>query len=60
MSARPLPLPINPALLKHAEERRKSLENRVADQITRSAGAMQFVDIHPMHTARSHASPNGT
>jgi uncharacterized membrane protein len=48
------------ALPRHAEERRKSLENRVADQITRFAGAMQFVDIHPMHTARSHASPNGT
>jgi len=48
------------AAVRHAEERRKSPENRVADQITRFAGAMQFVDIHPMHTARSHASPNGT
>jgi hypothetical protein len=28
MSARALPMPINPALLQHAEERRKSLENR--------------------------------
>jgi hypothetical protein len=32
MSARPLPIPVNPTLLRHAEERRKSLENRVADQ----------------------------
>ena len=40
MSARPLPMPVNPALLKHAEQRRKSLENRVADQITRFAGSM--------------------
>jgi uncharacterized membrane protein len=46
MSARSLPLPVNPALLKHAEERRKRLENRVADQITRFAGSMQFVYLH--------------
>jgi uncharacterized membrane protein len=46
MSARPLPLPVNPALLKHAEQRRKSLENRVADQITRFAGSMTFVYLH--------------
>jgi uncharacterized membrane protein len=46
MSARPLPMPINPALLKHAEERRKRLENRIADQITRFAGSMQFVYLH--------------
>ena len=46
MSARPLPVPINPALLKHAEERGKSLENRAADQITRFAGSMMFVYIH--------------
>jgi uncharacterized membrane protein len=46
MSARPLPLPINPALLKHAEQRRKHLENRVADQITRFAGSMTFVYLH--------------
>jgi uncharacterized membrane protein len=30
-------------LLQHAEQRRKSLENRVADQITRFAGSMTFV-----------------
>ena len=46
MSARPLPIPMNPALLKHAEERRKSLENRIADQITRFAGSMLFVYLH--------------
>jgi uncharacterized membrane protein len=53
-------LDVQAALLRHAEERRKSLENRVADQITRFAGSMQFVDIHAMHTARSQTSPNGT
>jgi Protein of unknown function (DUF1003) len=46
VSIRPPPMPINPALLKHAEQRRQSLENRVADQITRFAGSMQFVYIH--------------
>ncbi len=46
MSIRPLPMPINPALLKHADQRRQSLENRVADQITRFAGSMQFVYLH--------------
>ena len=46
MSARPLPIPVNPALLQHAEQRRKSLENRVADQITRFAGSMPFVYLH--------------
>ena len=46
MSARPLPIPVNPALLRHAEERRKSLENRIADQITRFAGSMMFVYLH--------------
>jgi uncharacterized membrane protein len=39
-------MPVNPALLKHAEERGKSLENRVADQITRFAGSMTFVYLH--------------
>ena len=45
MSARP-PIPVNPALLQHAEERRQSWENRAADQITRFAGSMRFVYIH--------------
>src|SRR6266487_969785 len=39
-------MPVNPALLKHAEQRRQSLENRVADQITRFAGSMPFVYLH--------------
>jgi len=39
-------MPVNPALLRHAEQRRQSLENRVADQITRFAGSMQFVYLH--------------
>jgi len=39
-------MPINPALIKHADQRRQSLENRVADQITRFAGSMQFVYLH--------------
>jgi uncharacterized membrane protein len=46
MSARPLPIPVNPALLRHADQRRQSLENRIADQITRFAGSMMFVYIH--------------
>ncbi len=46
MSIRALPMPINPALIKHADQRRQSLENRVADQITRFAGSMQFVYLH--------------
>jgi len=46
VSTRSLPMPINPALLQHAEERRKRLENRIADQITRFAGSMLFVYLH--------------
>jgi uncharacterized membrane protein len=46
VSTRSVPMPINPALLKHAEQRRKNLENRIADQITRFAGSMQFVYLH--------------
>jgi uncharacterized membrane protein len=46
VSARPLPVPINPALLRHADQRRQSLENRIADQITRFAGSMLFVYLH--------------
>jgi hypothetical protein len=40
------PPPVNPALVRHAQERRKHLENRVADQITRFAGSMKFVYLH--------------
>jgi uncharacterized membrane protein len=40
------PEPINPALLKHTEERAEVAQNRVADAITRFAGSMTFVYIH--------------
>jgi uncharacterized membrane protein len=43
---RPQLPPLNPVLVRHAEERRKSLENRVADLITRFAGSMKFVYLH--------------
>jgi uncharacterized membrane protein len=36
----------NPLLVRHAEERAHSLENRVADRITDFAGSMRFVYIH--------------
>ncbi len=38
--------PRHPSLLTHAEERAASLQNRVADAITRFAGSMWFVYIH--------------
>jgi uncharacterized membrane protein len=41
-----LPIPLNPALLKHAELRRQNAENRIADTITRFAGSMPFVYVH--------------
>jgi uncharacterized membrane protein len=37
---------VNPVLLKHADQRRQHLENRIADQITRFAGSMLFVYLH--------------
>jgi uncharacterized membrane protein len=36
----------NPALRRHAEERARSVQNRIADQITAFAGSMWFVYIH--------------
>ena len=36
----------NPALVRHAEQRARSIENRVADRITAFAGSMPFVYIH--------------
>src|ERR1700733_5921514 len=42
----PLPPPINPALLKHSEERAKDVQNRAADKITSFAGSMTFVYLH--------------
>src|SRR5205814_3139571 len=40
------PVPANPALSRHLQERRQRLENRVADRITRFAGSMRFVYLH--------------
>jgi uncharacterized membrane protein len=36
----------SPALLKHAEERASSVQNRIADKITTFAGSMAFVYLH--------------
>jgi len=41
-----LPEPINPALVKHAEERAAATQSRIADAITRFAGSMAFVYLH--------------
>ncbi|MGX9791260.1 DUF1003 domain-containing protein [Mycobacterium sp. MMS18-G62] len=41
-----LPMPINPALAKHAEARAANIQNRIADVITRFAGSMAFVYFH--------------
>jgi uncharacterized membrane protein len=43
---RPLPQPINPALLKHQEQRAEEAQSRVADRITAFSGSMIFVYIH--------------
>jgi uncharacterized membrane protein len=40
------PEPINPAQLKHAEERAADVQNRIADMVTRFAGSMTFVYLH--------------
>jgi uncharacterized membrane protein len=42
----PLPQPIDPALLKHQEQRAKNVQNRIADRITAFSGSMTFVYIH--------------
>jgi uncharacterized membrane protein len=41
-----LPPPVNPALVKHAQERADLFGNRLADAITRFAGSMTFVYLH--------------
>jgi uncharacterized membrane protein len=41
-----LPHEPNPALVRHAEQRARSVENRIADRITAFAGSMPFVYIH--------------
>ena len=38
--------PMHPALVEHAERRARSVQNRVADTITRFAGSMWFVYLH--------------
>ena len=40
------PLESNPVLLEHAKERAASVQNRIADKITKFAGSMLFVYIH--------------
>jgi uncharacterized membrane protein len=40
------PPPVNPVLLKDAEERAERVQNRVADKITTFAGSMAFVYLH--------------
>jgi uncharacterized membrane protein len=46
VSIQPMPQPTHPALQRHAERRRSSLQNRIADAITRFAGSMMFIYIH--------------
>src|SRR6187200_3193009 len=41
-----LPAPVNPALIKHKQERARDAQNRIADTITRFAGSMTFVYVH--------------
>jgi uncharacterized membrane protein len=40
------PTPEHPALAAHAEQRAQSVQNRIADTITRFAGSMWFVYVH--------------
>ena len=42
----PPPRPIKPASLKHAQDRARFAQNRIADHITTFAGSMAFVYIH--------------
>jgi uncharacterized membrane protein len=46
VSIRTLPQPRNPVLREHTEQRRKSVENRIADTITAFTGSMPFVYAH--------------
>jgi uncharacterized membrane protein len=45
--ARP-PKLVHPALLEHARQRSKSVENRVADHVTAFSGSMRFVYLHAL------------
>ena len=38
--------PVHPALLELGEERARSVQNRIADSITKFAGSMWFVYLH--------------
>ena len=38
--------PLSPALIKHEEQRAKSVQSRIADVITGFAGSMSFVYVH--------------
>jgi uncharacterized membrane protein len=40
------PEPVNPVLVKEAEQRAQSAQNRVSDRITAFAGSMTFVYLH--------------
>jgi uncharacterized membrane protein len=46
MRPRRPPKPVNPALNRHAQERRRHLESRIADWITGFAGSMTFIYLH--------------
>jgi uncharacterized membrane protein len=39
-------LPTHPGLRRHAERRRASIQNRIADAVTKFAGSMVFVYVH--------------
>src|SRR5690242_9830696 len=41
-----VPEPKNPILLKHRQMRRASVQNRIADAVTKFAGSMAFVYVH--------------
>jgi low affinity Fe/Cu permease len=42
----PAPRPLNPALVKDAEQRANNVQNRIADRITAFSGSMAFVYLH--------------
>ena len=42
----PAPRPLNPALLKDAEQRAENVQNRIADRVTAFSGSMAFVYLH--------------
>jgi uncharacterized membrane protein len=42
----PPPRPLNPALLKDAEQRADNAQNRIADKVTAFSGSMAFVYLH--------------